>query len=326
MKITMNLIRSLFLAAAALATVAGWADEKSAIAKIEALGGTVLYVAKDAKEYNVTIGHDPASPKKITADDLKVLAELTNASEIAFQHPETADAWLAPLKGLTSLKRLHLQKTKVTDAGLDSIAGLINLEYLNLYQTGVTDVGMDKLKKLAKLKNLYLWETKVSEAKAKAFQDDLGKAGNKDLSINLGVDKDLRSANDIDRLKKQREESEKAAKAATVKVSQAEEEKYAAIKEPKFEKDILPLIKITCLECHGTEKTKGKLRLDTFDELKKGAGGKAVVVDKKSAESELLKRIMLPDSNDDRMPPKGDRLSKPVVDLIKRWIEQGAQK
>ncbi len=309
-----------------LAAAVVLADEKSAIAKIEALGGTILYVAKDAKEYNVTIGYVVSAPKKITADDLKVLAELTSANEISFQHPETTDAWLAPLKALTGLKRLHLEKTKVTDAGLDAIAGLTNLEYLNLYQTGITDAGLDKLKKLAKLKNLYLWETKVSEAKAKAFQDDLSKAGNKYLSINLGVDKDLRSTNDLERLKKQREESEKAAKEATVKAAQAAEEKYAAIKEPKFEKDILPIIKATCLECHGTEKTKGKLRLDTFDELKKGAGGKAVVVAQKSAESELLKRITLPDGNDERMPPKGDRLSKPVADLIKRWIDQGAQK
>ena len=42
--------------------------------------------------------------------------------------------------------------------------------------------------------------------------------------------------------------------------------------------------------------------------------------------SELYKRIILPDSDDDRMPNKGNRLSKPVIDLIKRWIEQGAMK
>ena len=36
-------------------------------------------------------------------------------------------------------------------------------------------------------------------------------------------------------------------------------------------------------------------------------------------------RVWLPDGNDERMPPKGDRLSKPVADLIKRWIDQGAQ-
>ncbi len=327
MKTTMNTPRFILLMSFALtASGALWADEKSAIAKVESLGGTVLYVAKDSKEYNVTIAHDATAPKKISADDLKVLSELVNANEIAFMHPETSDAWLAPIKSLAGLKRLHLEKTKVTDAGLDSVAGLANLEYLNLYQTAVTDAGLDKLKKLGKLKHLYLWETKVSEAKAKTFQDDLAKAGNKDLSVNLGVDKDLRSVNDIARLKKQREDSEKISAASTAKAAQAEAEKYAAIKEPKFDKDILPLIKVSCGECHSAEKPKGKLRLDTFEELKKGADGKAVVVAQKPDESLILKRISLPDSNDDRMPPKGDRLSKPVVELFKRWIEQGAQK
>jgi len=35
--------------------------------------------------------------------------------------------------------------------------------------------------------------------------------------------------------------------------------------------------------------------------------------------------VILPDSDDERMPPKGNRLSDPVADLIKRWIEQGAK-
>ncbi len=302
------------------------ADEKSAIAKIESLGGRVLYIAKDSKEYSVTIIKDTFDKKKgFTAEDAKLLSELKNAVEVAFQHPDTADDWVAPLKGLTGLKKLHLEKTKITDKALNTVAGLANLEYLNIYGTGVTDAGLDKLNKLKKLKSLYLWQTKVTEAKAKTFQAAMAKAGNKDLAINLGVDKDLRSVNTIARLKTQRAATTKAAKEAAAKAAKAEAEKYAAIKEPKFEKDILPVFKQNCTKCHSKDKPKGKFRLDTFAELQKGADGEKVVVPKDLAKSELYKRINLPDNDDDRMPPKGNRVSKPVSDLIKRWIEQGAK-
>jgi cytochrome c5 len=304
---------------------AGPPDEKSAIAKIETLGGRVLYIAKDSKEYSVTITKEMFGDKKgFTEADTKLLADLQTAVEISIQHPDATDAWVEPLKKLTSLKKLHLEKTKITDAALAHIAGLSNLEYLNLYSTGVTDAGLDNLKNLGKLKSLYLWQTKVTEAKAKAFQAAMAKAGNKDLSINLGVAKDLRSVNVVARLQAQRASSTKAAKEAAAKAAKAEAEKYAAIKEPKFGKDILPIFKRSCVECHDKKKAKGKFRLDTFAELQKGADGKPVLVAKKPDESLLLELIKLPDSDDERMPNKGSRLSDPVIAMIHRWIEQGA--
>ena len=323
----MKLMKYLFLTVALLSTIGlARADEKSAIAAIEKLGGRVLYVAKDSKEYNVTITKNLFSKEKgFTAADAKLLSELGNAVEISFQHPDADDSWITPIKGLGKLKRLHLEKTKITDKALDTVGAIDSLEYLNLYKTTITDGGLDKLKKLKKLKALYLWQTKVTEGKAKSFQEAMAKAGNKDLSINIGVDKDFKSVNIIARLKVQRAASEKSAKESAAKAAKAEAEKYAAIKEPKYDKDILPVIQRRCTECHGKDKQKGKLRLDSFAELQKGADGEAVVIAGKVGESHLLGRISLPDSDDERMPPKGNRLSEPVAALIKRWIEQGAK-
>ena len=323
----MKLMKYLFLTVALLSTIGlARADEKSAIAAIEKLGGRVLYVAKDSKEYNVTITKNLFNKEKgFTAADANLLSELGNAVEISFQHPDADDSWITPIKGLAKLKRLHLEKTKITDKALDTVGAIDSLEYLNLYKTTVTDGGLDKLKKLKKLKALYLWQTKVTEGKAKSFQEAMAKAGNKDLSINIGVDKDFKSVNIIARLKMQRAASEKTAKESAAKAAKAEAEKYAAIKEPKYDKDILPVIQRRCTECHGKDKQKGKLRLDSFAELQKGADGEAVVIAGKVGESHLLGRISLPDSDDERMPPKGNRLSEPVAALIKRWIEQGAK-
>jgi len=245
--------------------------------------------------------------------------------EISFQHPDTDDSWIAPLKGLKQLKRLHLEKTKVTDKALDTVGAIGSLEYLNLYKTAVTDGGLDKLKNLKQLKTLYVWQTKVTEAKAKAFQDAMTKAGNKDLSINLGVDKDLRSANMIARLQEQRASSEASAREAAAKAAKAEAERLAAIKTPTFDKDILPILNRRCVECHGKDKQKGKLRLDSFAEFSKGADGEKIVIAGKPGESHFISRVLLPDSDDERMPPKGNRLHKSVADLFARWVEQGAK-
>ncbi len=300
--------------------------EQAAITQIETLGGRVLFIAKDAKEYSVTIIKDTfGKTNGFAAADAKLLGALDNAVEISLQHPDADDAWVTSLKGLNGLTKLHLEKTKVTDLALDTVGGLSSLEYLNLYGTAVTDAGLDKLKNLKHLKSLYLWQTKVTEAKAKAFQAAMAKAGNNDLSINLGVGKDLRSVNTLARLAKARAASETSAREAAAKAAKVEAERIAAIKTPMFDKDILPIIQKRCTECHGKEKQKGKLRLDSYAELMKGADGEPVFVAGKPGESEIHARILLPDSDDDRMPPKGNRISDEIAGLIKRWIEQGAK-
>jgi hypothetical protein len=85
-----------------------------------------------------------------------------------------------------------------------------------------------------------------------------------------------------------------------------------------FAHDIAPVIKARCGECHTNGKYKSSFSLDTrADVLKK----KAVVIGK-SAESDLIKRITSSDP-DERMPPKGPRLTAKEVELFKAWIDQG---
>ena len=69
--------------------------------------------------------------------------------------------------------------------------------------------------------------------------------------------------------------------------------------------------------------TKGRTSPRYFCRIAKGADGIPVFVAGKIGESELHARVILPDSDDERMLPKGNRPSDPVADLIKRWIEQG---
>jgi mono/diheme cytochrome c family protein len=90
-----------------------------------------------------------------------------------------------------------------------------------------------------------------------------------------------------------------------------------------FAKHIHPLFQSTCYECHGPEKQKGNLRLDSRSAaLKGGKSGKAIVPHD-PAKSLLLERVLSKD-DDERMPAKHDPLSGQQIALLRTWIEQGA--
>jgi len=89
-----------------------------------------------------------------------------------------------------------------------------------------------------------------------------------------------------------------------------------------FEKDIRPLLKERCVECHGPEKQKADLRLDAKPHAFKGGESGPAILPVRSADSPLLKRITA--SGDERMPPKGEPLTAAQVSTIKAWIDAGA--
>ncbi len=93
-----------------------------------------------------------------------------------------------------------------------------------------------------------------------------------------------------------------------------------------FKNIIAPILSSKCTACHSKEKTKGKLRMDTFvDLMKGGSDGATTVVPLKPDESLMLKRVNLPMDDDDHMPPpKEKQPSKEEIAILKWWIENGA--
>lgn len=89
---------------------------------------------------------------------------------------------------------------------------------------------------------------------------------------------------------------------------------------------IQPLLKNRCYSCHSSEKQKGKLRLDLEEYILKGGEGGSTVLRGKADESELIKRLLLPDSDEDHMPPREKpQLSQSEIALLHWWINSGAE-
>ncbi len=103
----------------------------------------------------------------------------------------------------------------------------------------------------------------------------------------------------------------------------------AAGKSPiEFNRDIRAILSENCFTCHGPDEQhrKGKLRLDLKeDAFKPAKSGELAIVPGDLKKSELIARI-LTSNEDDVMPPvkTGKKLSPAQIELLKRWIAEGA--
>lgn len=92
-----------------------------------------------------------------------------------------------------------------------------------------------------------------------------------------------------------------------------------------YKEIIQPLLQTKCYSCHNKNKQKGGLRMDEQALLLKGGKYGVVLLPGKAAESEMLKRLLLPREHEDHMPPKEKpQLTEGEVALVHWWIESGA--
>lgn len=92
---------------------------------------------------------------------------------------------------------------------------------------------------------------------------------------------------------------------------------FAAVIQPMFDQK--------CDGCHNEKKAKGDLVLTTLNGIAKGGEHGAIWRAGSPQASLLMKRILLPEDNEDHMPPKGKaQLSAAEVQLLFQWILSGA--
>jgi cytochrome c553 len=91
-----------------------------------------------------------------------------------------------------------------------------------------------------------------------------------------------------------------------------------------YEKQIRPILEANCIDCHGPDKPKARLRVDQRPLLLRGGdSGLPAIAPGSPAKSHLIELIKSKDP-DERMPRKGDPLSAAEISLLEKWIAEGA--
>lgn len=103
----------------------------------------------------------------------------------------------------------------------------------------------------------------------------------------------------------------------------SKEDKVITLESKAFEVTT-KIFKKKCLVCHGKNKQKGKLRLDTREGIVQG-GEEGKLIASTASTSLLIERLLLPLDDEDHMPPKEKKqLSKDEINFLAWWIEAGA--
>src|ERR1700759_1683991 len=81
---------------------------------------------------------------------------------------------------------------------------------------------------------------------------------------------------------------------------------------------ILPIFKNACLNCHNPDKKKAGLDLSTYSATLAGSDNGKVMESGNPSASLLVKCVR--QTEDPKMPPKGDKLTDPEIALIEKWV------
>ena len=92
--------------------------------------------------------------------------------------------------------------------------------------------------------------------------------------------------------------------------------------EVDFVRDIQPVLERSCAGCHGPAQQLGQLRLDSRQSLLHGGASQGVITPGDAENSPLYRRVAGLGAGA-RMPMGGE-LPASEIELIGRWIEQGA--
>src|SRR3954471_18485891 len=92
-----------------------------------------------------------------------------------------------------------------------------------------------------------------------------------------------------------------------------------------FNREILPILSNNCFACHGPDEGKRETKFH-FDTREAAMLKRGVIEPGNAAESLLIEKITDPNPKE-RMPPpdSGHSLTEKQIDLLRRWIDQGAK-
>jgi mono/diheme cytochrome c family protein len=110
--------------------------------------------------------------------------------------------------------------------------------------------------------------------------------------------------------------------AALVMIPSASADEAAAV---DYARDIRPLLNRHCVECHGPARQQAGLRLDTAALAIAGGDSGAGLVPREADTSRILLAVTGESDEASQMPLDRDPLPETDIDLLRRWIDGGAQ-
>lgn len=94
---------------------------------------------------------------------------------------------------------------------------------------------------------------------------------------------------------------------------------------PVYPTAIQPIFDKHCVSCHGPDKSKGGLKLDTVENLLEGGDNDSPIDPPGATQSLLGQRLALPLDDEDHMPPDGKpQLSANQLLILNWWLDAGA--
>ncbi|MCB9878629.1 MAG: hypothetical protein H6835_13610 [Planctomycetes bacterium] len=99
----------------------------------------------------------------------------------------------------------------------------------------------------------------------------------------------------------------------------------AGVAPADYARDVVPILKRVCIDCHNPDKEKGDLLMTDTAWLER-TGDDVVVVPGDPAQSYMIQLLELPLDDDDHMPPKDE--AQPTgaeLAMLRRWIDEGAK-
>ena len=95
--------------------------------------------------------------------------------------------------------------------------------------------------------------------------------------------------------------------------------------EVDFNTEVKPIFNKKCISCHGgVKRESGFSLLFRADALEVNKSGKPAIIPGDPSNSEMIRRLRLDDA-EDRMPYHSEPLSGKEIDILSRWIKQGAK-
>lgn len=97
-----------------------------------------------------------------------------------------------------------------------------------------------------------------------------------------------------------------------------------AARSVDFVNDVRPILEKHCYDCHTGEKHKSGFRVDVKSAAMRGGDNHGPdIIPGNSAESPFIQFLSLTEE-ENRMPPKGKRLSPAEIETLTKWVDEGA--